>query len=115
MANKKIKNIAIVETDSSKDKEKPEVETPVDSLSGQLESKKEIIGIKQEKFHVNDEFEYQIKLRNKVENGLIKDMRLTDKLPEGIEYITGSMKLNGNLLTDAVDEDEGSYEDNTIK
>lgn len=27
MANKKIKNIAIVETDSSKDKEKPEVET----------------------------------------------------------------------------------------
>ena len=33
-------------------------------------------------------------------------MRLTDKLPEGIEYITGSMKLNGNLLTDAVDEDE---------
>ncbi|MFC9448824.1 isopeptide-forming domain-containing fimbrial protein [Bacillus cereus] len=115
MANKKIKNIAIVETDSSKDKEKPEVETPVDPLSGQLESKKEIIGMRQEKFHVNDEFEYQIKARNKVENGLIKDMRLTDKLPEGIEYIAGSMKLNGNLLTDAVDEDEGSYEDNTIK
>ncbi|WP_412678152.1 isopeptide-forming domain-containing fimbrial protein [Bacillus tropicus] len=115
MANKKIKNIAIVETDSSKDKEKPEVETPVDSLSGQLESKKEIIGIKQEKFHVNDEFEYQIKARNKVENGLIKDMRLIDKLPEGIEYIANSMKLNGNVLTDAVDEDEGSYEDNTIK
>lgn len=115
MANKKIKNIAIVETDSSKDKEKPEVETPVDPLSGQLESKKEIIGMRQEKFHVNDEFEYQIKARNKVENGLIRDMRLTDKLPEGIEYIAGSMKLNGNLLTDAVDEDEGSYEDNTIK
>ncbi|OBZ57065.1 cell wall anchor protein, partial [Bacillus cereus] len=38
LANKKIKNIAIVETDSSKDKEKPEVETPVDPLSGQLES-----------------------------------------------------------------------------
>lgn len=71
--------------------------------------------LSKKKFHVNDELEYQIKLRNKVENGLIKDMRLTDKLPEGIEYITGSMKLNGNLLTDAVDEDEGSYEDNTIK
>lgn len=50
-----------------------------------------------------------------MENGLIKDMRLIDKLPEGIEYIAGSMKLNGNLLTDAVDEDEGSYEDNTVK
>lgn len=114
-ANKKIKNIAIVETDSSTDKEKPEVETPVDPLSGQLETKKEIIDMRQEKVHVNDEFEYQIKVRNKVENGLIKDMRLMDKLPEGVEYVAGSMKLNGNLLTDAVDEDAGSYEDNTIK
>ena len=43
LANKKIKNIAIVETDSSKDKEKPEVETPVDPLSGQLESKKRLL------------------------------------------------------------------------
>ncbi|MGQ7159240.1 hypothetical protein ACUODF_59110, partial [Escherichia coli] len=58
----------------------------------QLESKKEIIGIKQEKFHVNDEFEYQIKLRNKVENGLIKDMRLTDKLPQ-LQQIVGVDKL----------------------
>ncbi|MED1285381.1 isopeptide-forming domain-containing fimbrial protein [Bacillus mycoides] len=115
MANKKVKNIAIVETDSSADKEKPEVETPVDPLSGQLESKKEIIDMRQEKVHVNDEFEYQIKVRNKVENGLIKDMRLMDKLPEGVEYVAGSMKVNGNLLTDAVDEDAGSYEDNTIK
>ncbi|MEK4741815.1 MULTISPECIES: isopeptide-forming domain-containing fimbrial protein [unclassified Bacillus (in: firmicutes)] len=115
MANKKVKNIAIVETDSSTDKEKPEVETPVDPLSGQLETKKEIIDMRQEKVHVNDEFEYQIKVRNKVENGLIKDMRLMDKLPEGVEYVAGSMKVNGNLLTDAVDEDAGSYEDNTIK
>ncbi|HDR7634999.1 TPA: isopeptide-forming domain-containing fimbrial protein [Bacillus mycoides] len=115
MANKKVKNIAIVETDSSADKEKPEVETPVDPLSGQLESKKEIIDMRQEKVHVNDKFEYQIKVRNKVENGLIKDMRLMDKLPEGVEYVAGSMKVNGNLLTDAVDEDAGSYEDNTIK
>ncbi|EJR30638.1 MULTISPECIES: isopeptide-forming domain-containing fimbrial protein [Bacillus cereus group] len=115
MANKKVKNIAIVETDSSADKEKPEVETPVDPLSGQLESKKEIIDMRQEKVHVNDEFEYQIKVRNKVENGLIKDMRLMDKLPEGVEYVAGSMKVNGNLLTDAVDEDAGAYEDNTIK
>ncbi|MED1266198.1 isopeptide-forming domain-containing fimbrial protein [Bacillus mycoides] len=115
MANKKVKNIAIVETDSSTDKEKPEVETPVDPLSGQLETKKEIIDMRQEKVHVNDEFEYQIKVQNKVENGLIKDMRLMDKLPEGVEYVAGSMKVNGNLLTDAVDEDEGSYEDNTIK
>ncbi|OAK18137.1 cell wall anchor protein [Bacillus wiedmannii] len=115
MANKKIKNIAIVETDSSKDKEKPEVETPVDPLSGQLESKKEIVDKRQEKFHVNDEFEYQIKVRNKVENGLIKDMHLMDKLPEGVEYVAGSMKLNGKRMTDAIDEDEGLYEDNTIK
>lgn len=50
-----------------------------------------------------------------MENGLIKDMRLMDKLPEGVEYVAGSMKLNGKLLTDAIDEDEGSYEDNTIK
>ena len=76
-------------------------------MSGQSRIEEKIIGIKQEKTHVNDELEYRTKLRNKVENGLIKDMRLTDKLPEGIEYITGSMKLNGNLLTDAVDEDEG--------
>ena len=57
----------------------------------------------------------KLKLEIRWKNGLIKDMRLIDKLPEGIEYIAGSMKLNGNLLTDAVDEDEGSYEDNTVK
>lgn len=115
MANKKIKNIAVVESISVPDSEKPEVETSVDPLYGQLDSKKEVTGGVDGKVHVDDELEYKIKLQNKVKNGLIKDVRIVDKLPSGVEYIAGSLKMNGNLLTDDVDEDAGSYEDNTVK
>ena len=84
-------------------------------LYGRLDSKKEVTGGVDGKVHVDDELEYKIKLQNKVENGLIKDVRIVDKLPSGVEYIAGSLKMNGNLLTDDVDEDAGSYEDNTVK
>ncbi|MBE7147380.1 isopeptide-forming domain-containing fimbrial protein [Bacillus mycoides] len=115
MANKKIKNSAVVESVSVPEQEKPEVETPVDPLYGQLDTKKEVTGGVDGKVHVDDELEYKIKLKNKVENGLIKDVRIVDKLPNGVEYIAGSMKMNGNSLTDAIDEDAGSYEDHTVK
>ncbi|MCU5375746.1 isopeptide-forming domain-containing fimbrial protein [Bacillus cereus] len=114
MANKKIKNTAIVDSVSVPDVKKPEVETSVDPLYGQLDSKKEVTGGVDGKVHVDDELEYKIKLQNKVENGLVKDVRIVDKLPNGVEYITGSLKMNGNSLTDAVDEDAGSYEDHTV-
>lgn len=115
MANKNIKNIAVVETDSLEEKVNVEVESSVDPLVGQLEAKKEVTGVVDGKVHVGDEFEYIIKVRNKVENGLIKDMRLTDMLPEGIEYITGSLKVSDRSVTDAIDEDDGLYDNNTIK
>ncbi|WP_255294508.1 isopeptide-forming domain-containing fimbrial protein [Bacillus cereus] len=115
MANKRIKNSAVVESISVPEQKKPEVVTLVDRMYGQLESKKEIISLPNEQVHVDDEIEYKIKMRNTVENGLIKDMRLIDKLPEGVEYVVGSMKLNGNSLTDVIDEDAGSYEDHTVK
>ncbi|ASI77307.1 cell wall anchor protein [Bacillus cereus] len=115
MANKKIKNSAVVESISEPEQEKPEVETSVNPLYGQLDAKKEVTGGVDGKVHVGDELEYKIKLRNKVENGLIKDVRIVDKLPNGVEYIAGSMKMNGNSLTDAIDEDAGSYEDHTVK
>ncbi|GAB6418209.1 hypothetical protein bcgnr5372_15970 [Bacillus luti] len=115
MANKKIKNSAVVESISVPEKEKSEVETSVNPLYGQLDTKKEVTGGVDGKVHVDDELEYKITLQNKVENGLIKDVRIADKLPNGVEYITGSMKMNGNSLTDAIDEDAGSYEDHTVK
>ncbi|KWU56081.1 cell wall anchor protein [Bacillus mycoides] len=115
MANKKIKNSAVVESVSVPEQEKPEVETSVDPLYGQLDTKKEVTGGVDGKVQVDDELEYKIKLKNKVENGLIKDVRIVDKLPNGVEYIAGSMKMNGNSLTDAIDEDAGSYEDHTVK
>ena len=115
MANKRIKNSAVVESISVPEQEKPEVVTLVDWMYGQLESEKEVISLPNEQVHVDDEIEYKIKIRNTVENGLIKDMRLIDKLPEGVEYVAGSMKLNGNSLTDVIDEDAGSYEDHTVK
>lgn len=114
MANKKIKNTAIVDSVSVPDVKKPEVETSVDPLYGQLDSKKEVTGGVDGKVHVDDELEYKIKLQNKVENGLVKDVRIVDKLPNGVEYITGSLKMNGNSLTDVVDEDAGAYEDHTV-
>ncbi|MFH7830123.1 isopeptide-forming domain-containing fimbrial protein [Bacillus luti] len=115
MANKKIKNSAVVESISVPEQEKPEVEISVNPLYGQLDAKKEVTGGVDGKVHVDDELEYKITLQNKVKNGLIKDVRIADKLPNGLEYIADSMKMNGNSLTDAIDEDAGSYEDHTVK
>ena len=105
----------MVESISVPEQEKPEVETSVNPLYGQLDAEKEVTGGVDGKIHVDDELEYKIKLQNKVENGLIKDVRIADKLPNGVEYIADSMKMNGNSLTDAIDEDAGSYEDHTVK
>ncbi|HHT7239454.1 TPA: isopeptide-forming domain-containing fimbrial protein [Bacillus cereus] len=115
MVNKKIKNVAVVETPSLPEKEMPEVEVVVDPLYGQLESDKEVVGVVDGKVHVNDEIEYKITVRNKVEHGLVKNMRLTDTLPIGLQYVEGSMKVDGQPVTDATDEDAGSYEQNMVK
>lgn len=43
------------------------------------------------------------------EKVLIKDV-----VPDGVDYIKGSIKLNGNPLSDKEDEDSGHFKDNTV-
>ncbi|ASZ68156.1 isopeptide-forming domain-containing fimbrial protein [Bacillus cereus] len=85
--------------------------------SGEIEAKKEVTvaGKEVQKVHVGDELEYKITARNTVENALIKDMRITDEIPVGTEYVKGSMKVAGQAVTDEADQDAGTYKDNRIQ
>ncbi|MEC2864370.1 hypothetical protein BK767_30815 [Bacillus thuringiensis serovar kyushuensis] len=118
---KKVTNIAVVEGKTPTDEElppvKPEVEKPVELKSGEIEAKKEVTvaGKEVQKVYVGDELEYKITARNTVENTLIKDMRITDEIPVGTEYVKGSMKVAGQAVTDEADQDAGTYKDNRIQ
>ncbi|MCW4656303.1 isopeptide-forming domain-containing fimbrial protein [Bacillus sp. AS_5] len=94
---------------------RPEAKIKIDSKSGEIEAKKEVINVKAEKVALNDEIEYKITARNKIENTLIKNMRITDEIPAGTEYVKGSMNVDGQPVTDEVDKDAGTYDGNTIK
>ncbi|MGO4076350.1 hypothetical protein, partial [Staphylococcus aureus] len=37
-----------------------------------------------------------------------------DKLPEGLEYVEGSLKVDGQAVTDAKDDDNGDYTKGTV-
>ncbi|MDX6484382.1 MAG: trimeric autotransporter adhesin, partial [Gaiellaceae bacterium] len=50
---------------------------------------------------------YTITFRNSGDT-LARNVVLRDDLPEGLEYIAGSLRLSGRALSDAADADEGS-------
>ena len=52
--------------------------------------------------------------KNSLEDSIIKDLVITDKLPEGLEYVEGSLKVDGQAATDAKDDDNGDYTKGTV-
>ncbi|WP_256416318.1 isopeptide-forming domain-containing fimbrial protein, partial [Bacillus cereus] len=85
----------------------PKVDTPVDQKAPTLESEKTAKNLQNKKNEVGDELEYTIRTRNKVSDSLVKNLVIGDTLPEGLEYVPGTLQVDGKAVTDAEDKDNG--------
>ncbi len=120
-SGKAIENIATVGGDNVDEPDKPGEKVTVDpkdpvltsEKSAKLEAKAE--GNK-DKDHaeVGDTIRYSIKARNTEENSLVTNLVISDELPKGLEYVAGSLKVDGESVTDAKDKDKGYAADGRI-
>ncbi|UDB46547.1 isopeptide-forming domain-containing fimbrial protein [Bacillus safensis] len=119
-SGKSIQNTAEV-TGENTPPDEPTTETKIDPRDPKLESEKtseisqKAEGNTDEKqVQAGDTLLYTIKTKNSVEDSIIKDLVITDKLPEGLEYVEGSLKVDGQAVTDAKDGDNGDYTKGTV-
>nr|WP_282067572.1 isopeptide-forming domain-containing fimbrial protein [Bacillus pumilus] len=68
----------------------------------------------EKKPQVGDTLLYTIKTKNSVEDSVIRDLVISDELPEGLAYVAGSLKVDGQTVTDAKDDDKGDYTKGTV-
>ena len=57
---------------------------------------------------------YTIQARNAVEDSVIEDLVISDKLPQGLSYVPNSLQVDGNPVTDVKDDDNGDMTDGTV-
>jgi uncharacterized repeat protein (TIGR01451 family) len=60
------------------------------------------------------QFNYSISFRNSGET-VARNVLMVDQLPQGIEYVPGSLRINDRDLSDAVDGDEGSVQNGEVR
>ncbi|HYR74604.1 MAG TPA: hypothetical protein VEM96_02065 [Pyrinomonadaceae bacterium] len=60
------------------------------------------------------QFNYSISCRNSGDT-VARNVLIDDQLPQGIEYVPGSLQMNDRNLSDAVDGDEGSVQSDNLK
>ncbi|QIW78814.1 isopeptide-forming domain-containing fimbrial protein [Bacillus tequilensis] len=118
---KTIKNVAEVDGGNIDNPDKPGTDIKVDPKDPKLESKK--AASIQEKAEgnkdadhpeVGDTLLYTIQTRNTIEDSLVKNLIISDAVPEGLEYVSGTMKVDGAAVTDAKDDDQGQYADGKL-
>ncbi|MFB5762359.1 isopeptide-forming domain-containing fimbrial protein [Paenibacillus medicaginis] len=85
-----------------------------DSSSPKLESEKSAKDINGGSIEVGDSIEYTIRARNTVSNSSVTNMVISDDLPEELEYVPGTLKVDGATVTDSNDSDKGKYVDGTV-
>ncbi|MFB4366857.1 isopeptide-forming domain-containing fimbrial protein [Bacillus sp. LR_6] len=117
-AEKTIKNVATVDGGNIDTPDTPGTDMKVDPKEPKLESKK-TASIKEKADGNKDEDHpesgdtllYTIQTRNTVDDSLVKDLVISDSLPEGLEYVTGTLKVDGTAVSDDQDDDHGYYAD----
>ncbi|MDQ8057639.1 isopeptide-forming domain-containing fimbrial protein [Bacillus velezensis] len=119
-AGKTIKNVATVDGDNV-DPDKPGTDIKVDPKDPKIESKK--TSSLQEKAEgnkdadhpeVGDTLLYTIQTRNTVDDSFVKNLTISDVIPEGLEYVPGTLKVDGKAVSDAKDDDQGHSADGKI-
>ncbi|MDO7269239.1 isopeptide-forming domain-containing fimbrial protein [Shouchella clausii] len=116
-----IKNVAVVEVPNIDEPDEPETEIDVDPKEPVLESEKAASLIEkaegntdEDNPEVGDTLRYTIQTRNTIEDSLIENLTISDVIPEGLEYVPGTLKVNGEAVTDEEDDDQGHYVDGTV-
>ncbi|MBE5107539.1 DUF11 domain-containing protein [Bacillus thuringiensis] len=112
--NKQIKNkaqVAYKNLLANKDGfvETNEVVNDVVAKEAKLESKKTAKNLQDKPIDVGNEIEYTIKMRNTISDSLVKNAMIEDQLPEGLDYVPGTLQVDGKAVTDADDNDNGHY------
>ncbi|WP_177206888.1 isopeptide-forming domain-containing fimbrial protein [Bacillus sp. 491mf] len=108
-AGKDIQNKAKVIGENVTSQE-PQVKVKVYPRDSKLESEKTAKNLQNKNTEVGDEIEYTIKTRNTVSDSLVKNLVIADTLPEGLEYVPGTLQVDGKDVTDAADTDKGQFE-----
>ncbi len=85
-------NQAIV-SDTKHPPETPKAEIIPQHKDGKLEAKKVV---NNETPKLGEEVEYRISFKNTVENGKLAEVKIEDTLPEGLEYVEGSITVEGS-------------------
>ncbi|WP_249921809.1 hypothetical protein A5821_000088 [Enterococcus sp. 7F3_DIV0205] len=92
VAGQPIVNKATID-DHTNPPDEPEVPiTPVET-PGELESTK---SVNHQSPKIGDEIEYRINFRNKIQNGVLTQVTVTDQLPKGLTYVEGSLTSEGD-------------------
>ncbi|MDF9583638.1 isopeptide-forming domain-containing fimbrial protein [Bacillus cereus] len=89
---KKIVNKAIID-DTKNEPETPTEEITPQHKDGKVEAKKTV---NNETPKLGEEVEYRISFKNTVENGKLAEVTIKDDLPNGLEYVKDSVKVEGS-------------------
>ncbi|WP_263708072.1 isopeptide-forming domain-containing fimbrial protein, partial [Shouchella tritolerans] len=118
-AGEKIENVALVEVPNIEDPpDEPSTDIDVDPKEPKTESEKSAALLEKadgntdaDNPEVGDTLRYTIQTRNTIEDSLIENLVISDVIPEGLEYVPGTLKVNGEAVTDEEDDDQGHYVD----
>ncbi|WP_366248851.1 isopeptide-forming domain-containing fimbrial protein [Terribacillus aidingensis] len=120
-SSKKIENVASVTGSNIDRPDEPKTDITVDPKDPKLESDKSFSIVEKgegntdaEHAEVGDTLTYKIQTRNTIEDSLIQNLNITDTVPEGLEYVADTLKVDGEEVTDAADEDKGQAVDGDI-
>uniref|UniRef100_UPI00403F2DD7 isopeptide-forming domain-containing fimbrial protein n=1 Tax=Paenibacillus sp. FSL W7-1332 TaxID=2921702 RepID=UPI00403F2DD7 len=108
-AGKNIINIAAIEGDNVGTPDRPRNEVEVYPRNPQIETDKSVTNTNVTKatYEVGDTITYTIRVRGVVNDTYLENLTITDTLPAGLEYVPGSLKVNGVTVTDPKDDDAG--------
>ncbi|WP_339269447.1 isopeptide-forming domain-containing fimbrial protein [Paenibacillus sp. FSL W8-0187] len=108
-AGKNIRNTAIVGGENVSTPSNAEEVVQVYPRHPVVESEKiaENLDAGKTNFEVGDTIVYTIRTRTVTDDAYISNLKITDTLPAGLEYVPGSLKVNGKTATDAEGDDEG--------
>ncbi|OPD52621.1 isopeptide-forming domain-containing fimbrial protein, partial [Bacillus anthracis] len=108
-AGKTIQNTATVTGKNVTTPQQPTTKVDVYPKDSRLESEKTAKNLQDKPIAVGDEIEYTIKMRNTISDSLVKNAVIEDQLPAGLEYVPGTLQVDGKAVTDAEGDDNGHY------
>ncbi|WP_420685934.1 isopeptide-forming domain-containing fimbrial protein [Bacillus cereus] len=107
-AGQDIQNTAKV-TGENVPPQEPSTTVEVYPRNPKVESKKTAKNLQDKNIEVGDEIEYTIQMRNTISDSVVKNTVIEDQLPEALEYVPGTLQVNGQSVTDAEGDDAGHY------